>query len=193
MFQPIEARQRPKAARRLLRERRGAAALEFALVAIPFFVMIIGIMEVCWQLATGAALDHAALKASRFGATGTDAIPAWQQRGTPPADLPSCRRDGIIWMVSSSTGNLIRPGANLTVTTETWGSVGGITNADGTPNAGAAGAGAGSQISSYTIRYLQPFITGAVAARLWGGPGFTHQTTIVVKNEPFTNEVDRNC
>lgn len=161
------------------RSRRGASALEFALIAGPFFVLIIGIMEASWQLATGAALDHAALKASRFGATGTSTIPPWQRGATEPDQLPTCRSTGIRWLISSSTGNLIRPGANLTVTSNSWGNLGTITGT------GAENEGGGGQITSYTIRYLQPFITGAVAARLWGGPGFTHQTTIVIKNEPF--------
>ncbi len=166
---------------RVLRNRRGASAVEFALVAGPFFVLIIGMMESAWQLATSAALDHAALKASRFGATGTDSIPAWQRGGTAPADLPTCRSTGISWIVSSATGGLIRAGQNLTVTTATWSNVGGITGS------GTAGAGNGGQITSYTIRYRQAFITGPVAASLWGSDGFTHQTTIVIKNEPFEN------
>lgn len=163
--------------------RRGAAASEFALIAGPFFVLIIGIMEVAWQLATGAALDHAALKASRFGATGATQIPEWQRRGTPVADLPGTRTEAVRWLVSTSTGGLIRLDASqLTVTAENWSSLGAITPT-AEPGTGEGGAGA---IVSYTITYRQPFITGAVAASLWGGTGFTHRTTIVVKNEPFT-------
>jgi Flp pilus assembly protein TadG len=159
--------------------RRGATALEFALVSIPFLVLILGTMEVAWQLATGAALDHAALKASRFGATGTNEIPAWQRGATAAADLPTCRTTGITWLVSAATNGFIRAGSNLTVTTRTWSNLGTLTGE------GAANAGTGGQITSYTIRYLQPFITGPVAAMLWGGAGFTHEATIVIKNEPF--------
>lgn len=167
--------------RRVLRQRRGASASEFAIIAGPLFIMILGACEAMWQLATGAALDHAALKASRFGGTGSNAIPAWQRGGTAPEDMPTCRSAGITWMVSAATGRMIREGANLTVTTNTWGNLGGVAGA------GVQTPGAGGQITSYTIRYLQPFISGPVAASLWGGPGFTHQTTIVIKNEPFDN------
>jgi Flp pilus assembly pilin Flp len=166
-------------ARRVLRRRRGTTAVEFALIAGPFMTLILGTCEIAWQLATSAALDHAALKASRFGSTGANAIPEWQRGGTAPEDMPSCRSTGIRWLVPSSTGNLIRDNANLTVTTASWGNLGTIAG-DGT-----AGAGASSQITSYTIRYMQPFISGPIAASLWGGPGFTHQSTIVIKNEPF--------
>ncbi len=164
-----------------VRGRRGAAALEFALAAIPFFVMIFLIMEVAWQLATGAALDHAALRASRFGATGSNGIPVWQIGNTPEADRPTCRSQGITWIIGATAGRLIEPGANLTVATATWSNLGGVTGG------GTAGAGTGGQITSYTITYVQPWLTGAVAARIWGGAGFTHRSTIVVKNEPFAD------
>lgn len=173
-----------EAAHRAVRARRGAVALEFTLAAIPFLVIVIAIMEVAWQLATGAALDHAALRASRFGATGSNGIPAWQIGNTPPAQRPTCRSEGITWIIGATAGRLIEPGANLTVATATWSSLGGITGG------GNAGAGAGGQIASYTITYVQPWLTGAVAARIWGGAGFTHRSTIVVKNEPF---VDATC
>jgi Flp pilus assembly protein TadG len=164
----------------VLGQRRGASASEFAIIAGPFFLLILGVCEAAWQLVTGAALDHAALRASRFGATGANAIPAWQRGGTAPQDLPTCRSTGITWMVSAATNrHLIREGQNLTVTTATWSNLGTVTGQ------GTATAGEGGQITSYTIRYMQPFITGAVAASFWGGAGFTHQTTIVIKNEPF--------
>jgi hypothetical protein len=84
-------------------------------------------------------------------------------------------------MVSAATNGMIKQGANLTVTTNTWSNLGTLVGA-GTENAGNGG-----QITSYTIRYLQPFITGRIAASIWGGNGFRHQTTIVIKNEPFDN------
>jgi Flp pilus assembly protein TadG len=167
--------------RRVIGMRRGATAAEFAIIAGPFFVMILAICEAAWQLATGAALDHAALKASRFGGTGANAIPAWQRGNTPVAEMPTCRSAGIAWMVSAATNGMIRQGANLTVTTNTWGNLGVIAG-QGTPDAGAGG-----QITSYTIRYQQRFITGVLASSIWGGNAFTHQTTIVIKNEPFDN------
>ncbi|BDG73367.1 TadE family protein [Roseomonas fluvialis] len=167
--------------RRTFLQRRGASASEFAIIAGPFFIMILAICEAAWQLATGAALDHAALKASRFGGTGANSIPAWQRGSTPVENMPTCRSAGIGWMVSQSTGSLIKQGANLTVTTNAWSNLGGLASA-GTPSAGT-----GSQITSYTIRYRQPFITGGIAGLIWGGDSFTHQTTIVIKNEPFEN------
>lgn len=172
----------PVKVRSALASRRGAAASEFALASIPFFILVMMIMEAAWQLATGAALDHAALRASRFGATGSNGIPEWQRGGTPAAEMPSCRSQGIEWIIGATAGRMIEPGQNLTVTTATWGAVGGT-------GAGAAGAGTGGQITSYTITYFQPWITGAIAARIWGAGGFVHRSMIVIKNEPFEDAV----
>lgn len=173
---------RPLFSRPARRSRGGAAAVEFALIALPFFTMIIGIMEVAWQLATGAALDHAALKASRFGATGATQVPAWETGGRPAAELPGSRSEAVRWLVSTSTGGLIRlDAALLTVTSESWSSLG------ATGGTAATNEGGGGAIVSYTITYRQPFITGGFAASFWGGSSFPHRTLIVVKNEPFEN------
>jgi hypothetical protein len=160
--------------------RKGVAATEFALASIPLLVMIIGIMEVAWQLATAAALDHAALRASRFGITGSNSPPAWQTQGQQ--NVPTCRSNNIRWLISQSTGRLIKDNVNLVISTAAWAGVNGSGSGSGT-----SGAGAGGQIVSYTITYTQPFITGQVAQRLWGGAGFAHRAFLMVKNEPFEN------
>ncbi|MBW6401018.1 pilus assembly protein [Roseomonas sp. HJA6] len=159
-------------------DRRGAAATEFALVAIPFFIVIIAIMEVAWQLATGFALDHAALRASRYGITGSDTPPSWLTTGQQ--NVPTCRSQNIPWLVTRSTNGLINA-SRLTVATTNWSSVSGSTGN------GTAGAGAAGQIVSYALTYRQPFITGIVAATLFGSDSFTHQAFLIVKNEPFEN------
>jgi Flp pilus assembly protein TadG len=160
-------------------DRRGAAAAEFAIIAIPFFVTIIATMEAAWQLATGAALDHAALRASRYGITGSNAPPAWQTQGHQ--NVPTCRSQNIPWLVTVSTGGMLRA-ANLTVSTAAWSAVNGAGTGTGTQ-----GAGSGGQIVAYSLTYRQPFITGAVAAAIWGGDSFLHRAFLLVKNEPFEN------
>ncbi|HWT10954.1 MAG TPA: TadE/TadG family type IV pilus assembly protein [Roseomonas sp.] len=159
--------------------RRGAAATELAIISIPFFVAVIGCMEVAWQLATGAALDHAALRASRYGVTGSDTPPSWQTSGQE--NVPTCRSQNIAWLVTQSTGGLLKS-ANLTITTTNWSNL-----AAAGSGTGATGAGTGGQIISYTLTYRQPFITGIVASTLFGGNAFTHQAFLMVKNEPFEN------
>lgn len=158
--------------------RRGATATEFALVSIPFFFMIMGCMEVGWQLMTGAALDHAALRASRYGITGSDTPPAWMTTGQQ--DVPTCRSQNIVWLVTRSTGGLLKP-SQLTVTTANWSNVSTISGE------GAQNAGTGGRIVQYNLRYTQPFITGFVGSTLFGRNSFLHQAFLLVKNEPFEN------
>lgn len=52
------------------RNRRGAAAVEFALIAAPFFLMIFGLLEICLIFIMSSILDHAVTEASRPLRTG---------------------------------------------------------------------------------------------------------------------------
>lgn len=63
----------------------GAVAIEFALVAAPFFITIIGILEFCMFFATGMALEGAAHDAARVIRTGEaqksgDPVTVFQER-----------------------------------------------------------------------------------------------------------------
>jgi Flp pilus assembly protein TadG len=55
----------------VLRDRRGAAVLEFALVALPFLVLMLGVMEVGYDLFVQVALDAAVENAARNVKTGS--------------------------------------------------------------------------------------------------------------------------
>jgi Flp pilus assembly protein TadG len=50
--------------------RRGATAVEFAVLAVPATLLILALAEGAWQAGTLAALDHAARSAARSGALG---------------------------------------------------------------------------------------------------------------------------
>ncbi|PDT49716.1 TadE/TadG family type IV pilus assembly protein [Sinorhizobium fredii] len=56
--------------RRLLRDRSGVAAIEFALVALPLFMIIFGILECAAMFFIDSALDAAVHKAARIIRTG---------------------------------------------------------------------------------------------------------------------------
>ncbi len=51
--------------------RRGAAALEFAIVAVPFFILLLGTMEVGYDVFVQAALSNAVNVAARSVQVGT--------------------------------------------------------------------------------------------------------------------------
>lgn len=60
----------PRTARRFLRDSEGAAAVEFALVATPFFLLLFGILEVALIFFATAIIEDAVSEAARDIRTG---------------------------------------------------------------------------------------------------------------------------
>lgn len=164
-----------RVASKVAASRRGVAAVEFGLIGVAFITLIFAIMEVALQLTTIAALEWATLRVSRFGSIGTNTAPG---TGSSPPGMPSCRSAMIPWLVSYSTADYLKS-ANLTVTMSVLSSL-------GATGAGTAGAGAGGAIVRYSLVYRQDYITPIIAT-LAGATYVTHNTTLVVKNEPFEN------
>ena len=70
---PLPARARARAhaaARRFSGDRRGAAALEFALVATPFFMLLFGILEIALIFFASAVIEDGVAEAARDIRTG---------------------------------------------------------------------------------------------------------------------------
>lgn len=55
---------------RLLGAREGSAAVEFAMVAMPFFIMLFAIMELCLVFLVDSVLENAAIETGRLIRTG---------------------------------------------------------------------------------------------------------------------------
>ena len=157
----------------LARARDGATAVEFALVAICSLTLLVMVMELSWQIATGAALDYGARQASRFAVTGSCTPP-----GVTVAS-PTNRSGLIRAVVSQSTGNFIASNT-LNISSTAYNSFGNYQNATN----GTATAGQGSSTVAYTLSYAQPYLTG-LAQLILSKTSFTHVITIVVQNEPF--------
>ncbi len=151
--------------------RAGATAVEFGLVALAFLTLLVMVIELSWQVATGAALDYGGREASRFAVTGSCSAPG--------VTTPTNRSGLIKAIVSQSTGNFLI-GGNLSVTSSAYNTFG---NYQSTTN-GTSGGGIGSNTVAYTLSYTQPYLTG-LAQSILGVPSFTHVITIVVQNEPF--------
>jgi hypothetical protein len=143
-------------------------------MAVPFVVLLVGIIETAWQLTTAAALDEAVLRASRFGVTGRAT-----ESGEPVTI--TCRSDSIKWIITGSTGGFLKAD-HLTVSLGSYGSASALSG-----GTAVAGAGTGGQIVTYTVTYQQPYLTGAWVDLIGGSASLTHQATVVVKNEPFDN------
>jgi Flp pilus assembly protein TadG len=65
-----EKRRRNGAVRRFGADSRGSAAIEFALLAVPFFVLVFGIMESCLSFAAGQMLQKSVDSVARQLRTG---------------------------------------------------------------------------------------------------------------------------
>lgn len=157
----------------IARSRDGAAAVEFGLVMLAFLTLLFMIIELSWQVATGAALDYGGREASRFAITGS-CTPAGVTVTTPT------NRSGLIAAaVSQSTAGFLVP-SNLSVTSASYGSFGNYQNSTGA----TADGGLGADTVVYTLSYNQPYLTG-LARSILGVASFTHVITIVVQNEPF--------
>lgn len=100
---------------RLLRSRSGTTALEFAFVALPFIMLIVGIMEFSRIVWTQSALQSAVEKAARCAAvnetlcTGSDQIRTFiLSRTLAPLDALE-----VAYAVNANCGAEVRASANF--------------------------------------------------------------------------------
>ena len=150
--------------------RGGTSAVEFALTASIFMGLMLMTMEVCYDLAVGAALDHGAWMASRFGTTGS----------LTAAGLGTSDRVSSIAAVVIQNGGALLSSPNLQIGENAYASFGGAAAMSG----GSSGAGGSGQVVAYTLTYSQPYLT-PIAAALAGSAILVHTSTVVVLNEPF--------
>ena len=80
----------------------GAAAIEFALMSIPFFLLLFGIIELAMIFLLSTTLDNATAEASRTIRTGE-----LQGKGTPdPAAFKTTICETLGWLESDCKSNL---------------------------------------------------------------------------------------
>lgn len=90
--------------RRFIRSRRGASAVEFAIIATPFFMLIYGIVELGLLFMAATTIEAATLDASRNIRTGV-----FQQSGSPtPAAFKTAVCGEMTWIsVSDCNANVV--------------------------------------------------------------------------------------
>jgi Flp pilus assembly protein TadG len=157
------------------RRTSGAVAVEFALVGLVFFSLLLLAMETAWQLVIDSALGAGARAASRFGSTGTNVATGITP---PPADRTTSIEDVLI----QNSGGLLRPG-RLQIAEASYASF--ATLASG--GASTPGPGNASQVVQYNFTYTQPYLT-PVAAAITGDTQMIHHVQVVVLNEPFPTD-----
>ncbi|HLA02465.1 MAG TPA: TadE/TadG family type IV pilus assembly protein [Aestuariivirga sp.] len=178
---------RPKLVRRFAKSDSGATAVEFSLVAFPFFMLMGCICETGIMLFTEYSIQAGVQEAAREIRTGQA-----QTAGLSAAGFKSkiCEITGIVIDCESDLTVYVRPAntfTSLASVLPTYMNVG--AKPDGTPNPTSYDCGGPSQaagvIATYDWDFTMPFMTflgninGGEKRRLYG--------LAIFQNEPFSS------
>ena len=167
---------------RWLRDVRGATAVEFSLVALPYFFILLSITEVCVANAVSSALDNATNQAARqimtgqFTLTGTAATTAFKTKVCSQLNWlgDSCASN---LSVSVQTFNAFSNAAKPNVT---------VNGAFSDQNLAFSGSAAGSIVMVNTYlkwQLLTPYFLTGFNATTDGTTVF--ESTVAFRNEPY--------
>ncbi|MFN7054411.1 TadE/TadG family type IV pilus assembly protein [Hyphomonas sp.] len=169
--------------RQYAENRRGAAAVEFAMIAVPFFFMIFGLIEVCMIFIASSVLDHAVYEASRPIRTGG-------------VQRESLDKDEFRATVCERFYNLMDCNNLLHVDVRTINRFGLTPNGIPTDAAGnidpgllTYNPGGPAEIVAVRVFYEWPLFTPVISRPLVNMPGNKHllHSAAVFRNEPFTS------
>jgi Flp pilus assembly protein TadG len=174
--------------RRLIRNERGAVAVEMAIIGPPFLLTLLSIIELGLILTTQALLDGATRDSARLVRTG-QVNAAGNTIGTFQTLL--CNDMSMLLSSSTCTSNVLIEVTSSPNATN----FGGLTFAACTSNAGSGGpnpcpfsAGNAGDIVAVRVSYERPFIIPWVGNMLSLASDSQHtllQSTVVFRNEPF--------
>jgi Flp pilus assembly protein TadG len=159
---------------RRTRAQSGVTAVEVALIAPAFFLLLIGTIEFALMMATQQLLDNATFNASRVGSTGYAASGQTQTQTVTQ----------ILNNELASFGSLINVN-QVTLTSTSYNDFASI----GT--GGTSGMGTPDQIVVYTVSYPWTFFTPMMGQILGSWNNTLHAwvlnltSQIVVRNEPY--------
>jgi Flp pilus assembly protein TadG len=163
------------------RDRRGATAVEFALIALPFFALIFAIIETALCFFAGQALDTALMNASRSIRTGQ-------------AQAASYTANDFKTKICNQLTYMFNCSANLYVNVQTFASFSAITlttPTDANGNLLTTGytytAGSGGDIVLIRAYYEWPVFINTLGNNLANEPDGKHllTATVAFQNEPF--------
>lgn len=173
-------------------DKRGVAAVEFAMIAIPFFFLIFGLLEVCVIFIMSSILEHAATEASRQIRTGQ------LQTNVTITDKATHFRDdlcGGLMQLLSCDANVLKVDvqtfadfAGTGNSTLTYNDATHTTNPGGLNDSGFGfSAGAQNQIVVIRVFYEWDLIVPVLSAPLSNMDGNRRllQSTVAFRNEPF--------
>jgi Flp pilus assembly protein TadG len=164
--------------REFLRDRRGNAAEEMAMVAPIVILIFLLTIELGYMLFSQAVLDGATRIAARMVRTGQA-----QSSGTPKSTFTTALCNNLSGII---------PCASVAVDVESFGTFstmtpaavtkdksGNVTNSSWVPG----GPGAAVDVRTfYTYQFFLPFVANILNP---GGGGVVLQSTVIFKNEPY--------
>jgi Flp pilus assembly protein TadG len=152
------------------RQSRGATAVEMALIAPVFFLMLMGVTESCLMMVAQELLENAVYNTSRLAKTGYTAN--GQTQGQTVTQ--------ILTKELQSYGNMIDT-ANVVMTETSYSS---FTNS-GSGTGGTSGYGTAQQIVVYTVTYPWKLFTPMLSAIIGTNGAVKLSSQFVVRNEPY--------
>ena len=184
---------------RLWTRKDGASAIEFALIAMPLILTIVGIVEVALILFVNVLMEGAVRDAARFGITGFS--PANTDRTTVIRDIVRKRTVGLIDMSKVEIETLVyqnfsdigkpEPFTDMPPFNGAYDAGEPFVDVNGNgkwdSDMGAAGVGGPGAVVVYRVSYDWQVLTGLMKPLL-GDAGVVHlSVSTAVRNEPFPN------
>jgi hypothetical protein len=178
---------------RLLRCRRGATAVEFALVLPALLLFIVGGIEMAIVLFIGSSIESAVVEASRYGITKPE---PGISRADKVLEIVEAKTYGLLDMdqvdletlVYDSFDDIGKPepfedanGNDSWDAGETYTDVNG--NGQWDEDIGEAGLGSGGDVVVYRLSYDWGLVTPVLRELL--GESVTHVSSVALRNEPF--------
>jgi Flp pilus assembly protein TadG len=181
---------------RLLRSRRGSAAIEGAFVFPVLVLLSVGALELLLAAFAGVLLEGAVREAARYGLTGytyegvtrEDMIRNVVARWT--LGLIDMNEVTITTLVYQNFGNIGQPepfsdanGNGQWDAGETFSDVNG--NGQWDADMGASGVGGAGDVVLYTVHYDWRFLSGVLPTMAHLGTSISLQASVAIRNEPF--------
>lgn len=148
--------------------RKGATAVEMALLTPVFFMLLIGITEMSLIEAAQQLLENAAYNTSRLAKTGF--VTNGQTQGQTVSQIMTQELQSFGTFIDTS---------KVTMTSTAYGSFSGI------GGAGTAGYGTAQQIVVYVVSYPWTLFTPMIGNIIGTNGKITLTSRIVVRNEPY--------
>ena len=168
----------------LRRDESGVVALEFALIALPFFMLVIGLLEVSLMYASAVALEGGTVASARGIRTGEV-----QQAADPELAFRTTLCDKVSALIpcESLQYEVIHPPGN------TFDDAEGMPpefDEDGALQSQGFDAGGISDVvvirTSYRYHFITPFLSPLLSAA--SDAGVTMMSTITLRTEPYDFE-----